>query len=69
MQFAPAFASAAQQKLGARPSGQPVEAASASGVPEHVGIAQDNKKRKVVRERLSRMRAFPHNGLTRRPSI
>ncbi len=40
MQFAPAFASAAQQKLAARPSDQPVEAASASGAPEHVRIAQ-----------------------------
>ena len=40
MQFTPAGASAAHQKLGAGPPGQPVEAASAAGAPERVRAAQ-----------------------------
>ena len=39
MQFTPAGASAAHQKLGAGPPGPPVEAASASGAPEHARVA------------------------------
>ena len=40
MQFTPAGASAAHQKLGAGPPGRPVEAASAGGAPERVHVAQ-----------------------------
>ena len=40
MQFTPAGASAAHQKLGAGPPGRPVEAASAGGAPEHARVAQ-----------------------------
>ena len=40
MQFTPAGASAAHQKLGAGPPGRPVEAASAGGAPERVRAAQ-----------------------------
>ena len=40
MQFTPAGASAAHQKLGAGPPGRPVEAASAAGAPERVRAAQ-----------------------------
>ena len=43
MQFTPAGASAAHQKLGAGPPGPPVEAASASGAPEHARVAQSAK--------------------------
>ena len=43
MQFTPAGASAAHQKLGARPSGPSVKAASASGAPEHARVAQSAK--------------------------
>ena len=43
MQFTPAGASAAHQKLGAGPSGPPVEGASASGAPEHARVAQSAK--------------------------
>ena len=39
MQFTPAGASAAHQKLGAGPPGPPVEAASASGAPERARVA------------------------------
>ena len=44
MQFTPAGASAAHQKLGARPSGPSVKAASASGAPEHARVALFAKK-------------------------
>ena len=40
MQFTPAGASAAHQKLGAGPPGRLVEAASAGGAPERVRAAQ-----------------------------
>ena len=40
MQFTPAGASAARQKLGAGPPGRPIEAASAGGAPERVRAAQ-----------------------------
>ena len=43
MQFTPAGASAAHQKLGAGPPGPPVEAASASGAPERARVAQSAK--------------------------
>ena len=44
MQFTPAGASAAHQKLGAGPPGRPVEAASASGAPERARVALFAKK-------------------------
>ena len=44
MQFTPAGASAAHQKLGARPSGPSVKAASASGAPERARVALFAKK-------------------------
>ena len=40
MQFTPAGASAAHQKLGAGPPGRPIEAASAGGAPERVHVAK-----------------------------
>ena len=43
MQFTPAGASAAHQKLGARPSGPSVKTASASGAPERARVAQSAK--------------------------
>ena len=43
MQFTPAGASAAHQKLGAGPSGPSVKAASASGAPERARVAQSAK--------------------------
>ena len=43
MQFTPAGASAAHQKLGAGPSGPSVKAASASGAPQRARAAQSAK--------------------------
>ena len=43
MQFTPAGASAAHQKLGARPSGPSVKTASASEAPERARVAQSAK--------------------------